>query len=66
MVVDAWRINKDELGVWNGFDAHETGAGRLGLGGHNGHFFPNQGIQQGRLADIWPTDKRDKTALMRL
>ena len=62
MAVDARRIDKDQLRLGQSFNTNDTITGHLRFGGDNRHLGANQGVEQGRLADVRPPDQSDKTA----
>ena len=60
--VETRGIHEDKLALALGQDADDPVPGGLGLGGHDGNLFPNEGIHNGGLAHVGPSQKRYGTA----
>ena len=58
--VDAWGVNKHQLGRGRGQDPAQAIAGGLGHGRGDRHLFAYQVVEQGRFAHVGAPDQGDK------
>ncbi len=60
-LVDARRIDEDDLAAGRGLDSQDGVARSLGLVGGDGQLHAEDAVQQGRFADVGPADDGDLT-----
>ena len=63
-LVDARRIEKDNLRLWPRENAENPVARRLRLVAHDGDLLPDQAVDECRFADVRPTDDGDESRFM--
>ncbi len=56
-------VVEDELGVAGGAEPDHGEPGGLGLGAHDGQVFPDQGVEEGGLADVGDAGEGDVAGL---
>ena len=60
---EAREVVEDELGVAGGAEPDDGEPGGLGLGAHDGQVFPDQGVEEGGLADVGDAGEGDMAGL---